>query len=274
MKQRVLTAIVLLIFLGVVLFFYHTLFFHLVISAIAAIAVFELLWPTGYLKNKFLVAISVAYAFIAPFFATHSIPHFSVYVTIAYFVILFAVLLLRHNEVPFQGIATAFFVSLAIPIAFSSLILIREEPHNLFYTLLICVGAWVCDSGAYFVGRAFGKHKMAPQISPNKTIEGGIGGVLTTMVMFLLFCFGYQWIQARYFDTVLSFNIWYVLLLSVICAFIGMVGDLLASVVKRQTGIKDFGHIMPGHGGIMDRFDSFLLVAPTLYMIVRMLPIF
>ena len=130
------------------------------------------------------------------------------------------------------------------------------------------VAAWIADTAAYFVGRAFGKHKLCPLISPHKTVEGAIGGVFFAVLFFVLFCFGYSKLRSGVHISYLAATID-----GAVCAVMGIVGDLMASVVKRQRGIKDFGHIMPGHGGVMDRFDSFLFVAPTLYLILQVLPI-
>ena len=122
---------------------------------------------------------------------------------------------------------------------------------------------WIADTGAYFSGVALGKHKLCPEISPKKTIEGFIGGILTTGIVYLIAFCVYDGFE---FKTAI-----FAFLIGIVCAVIGTVGDLSASMVKRQIGFKDYGKIMPGHGGLMDRFDSILFVLPTFYAFVTLL---
>ena len=274
MKQRIISALVGLVVLFAVLFLYDTIVFNFAISIVGAIAVYELLHSTGYVKSWLILGVSLIYALIVPFFSTMDIRGMQIWVTLAYFCVLFAVLLIAHQKVQFQEIAVAFFISLLVPMALAMLVLMRDRSaHGMFYTLLVCVASWVADSAAYFVGRAFGKHKMAPLISPNKTVEGAIGGVVFSAIFFLLFCGGYQQIMLRFFNQQIEIAWLSAFGVGVLCTVMGVIGDLMASVVKRQTGIKDFGNIMPGHGGVMDRFDSFLFVAPTLYLALQFFPI-
>jgi phosphatidate cytidylyltransferase len=143
-----------------------------------------------------------------------------------------------------------------------------DEKHGLFLLLIALCGGWFADSGAYFVGRKFGtkfiKKRLAPTISPKKTWEGFFGGVVTNMIVFPLIYFVYD-------AFVRDFDIGYfaVILLGVICAVFGTIGDLIYSALKRKIGIKDFGRIMPGHGGILDRFDSVITVAPVFLLCVN-----
>ncbi len=273
MKQRVISALVALCVLVMVLFFYNTIVFNAAIAIISVVAVFELLCATKYVSNRVMVLASLVYAAIVPFFGTIPMARFPIYVTLGYFVVLFAILLFQHTKVKFEELTIAFFVSLVVPLGFSILVYIRDHyDHGLFYTLLVCVAAWIADSAAYFVGRAFGKHKLCPLISPHKTVEGAIGGVFFAVVFFLLFCWGYSLFRENQ-DILVHISYGAAAFDGAFCAVVGIVGDLMASVIKRQRGIKDFGNIMPGHGGVMDRFDSFLFVAPTLYLILQVFPI-
>lgn len=126
--------------------------------------------------------------------------------------------------------------------------------------------AFTADSGAYFVGRALGKHKLAPVISPNKTVEGAAGGVLCAMLFMGLY--GLVLKQAFQFDVIT----WYAVLYGALGAGASILGDLGFSAVKRQMNLKDYGNLIPGHGGILDRFDSMMLVAPLMEILLRMLP--
>lgn len=275
MKQRIISAAVALVILVGVFAFYETFVLNIAISIISALAVFELLHATGYVKSRAVLTFSLCYALVVPFFSTLRIHGMQVYVTLAYFVLMFGTLLMFHNSIRFEEIAISFFISLVVPTALSSIVLMRDlyQRHGFLYILLCCVAAWISDSCAYFAGRAFGKHKMAPQISPHKTVEGAIGGVAGCCGFFMLTCWLYQQYAAHFLKETILFSWGTLAVVAVFCSLISIVGDLLASVVKRQTGIKDFGKIMPGHGGIMDRFDSFLFVAPTIYLISLYFPI-
>jgi len=127
---------------------------------------------------------------------------------------------------------------------------------NLLF-LFIC--AWLSDTGAYFAGRFFGKHKLIPKVSPKKTVEGAIGGIVSAVLFSVIYAFC--------MDKIWQIDAHYVLIaiFAVLAAALGQAGDLLASMIKRYCGIKDFGKIMPGHGGLLDRCDSLVLIAPLLY---------
>jgi phosphatidate cytidylyltransferase len=135
---------------------------------------------------------------------------------------------------------------------------------NLGIALILAMTA---DTGAYFFGRAFGKHKLAPVISPKKTVEGAIGGVLSTVLLMELYCL--------LFDKAFGYNMNYVnaAIYGVLGSSLSIVGDLTFSVIKRQVGIKDYGKILPGHGGILDRFDSMTVVAPLTELLVLLIPV-
>ena len=138
--------------------------------------------------------------------------------------------------------------------------------------LLILCFAWGGDTAAYFAGRAFGRHKLAPIVSPHKTVEGAVGGVLGSMAAGCVLTLVYSLLSAKY--NVISIQVQpkhYLVLLGMgaVASVLGILGDLFASSVKRQVGIKDYGTIFPGHGGILDRFDSVMFIAPFVCIAVR-----
>ena len=142
----------------------------------------------------------------------------------------------------------------------------------IYFILLILCFAWGGDTAAYFAGRAFGKHKLAPIVSPHKTVEGAGGGVLGSMAAGCVLTLVYSLLSARH--NVLSIQVQprhYLVLLGMgaVASVLGILGDLFASSVKRQVGIKDYGTIFPGHGGILDRFDSVMFIAPFVCIAVR-----
>jgi phosphatidate cytidylyltransferase len=139
---------------------------------------------------------------------------------------------------------------------FSLCILIRDKNHGSALIWLVFIIAWCSDTFAYYVGRSMGKHKLCPLVSPKKTVEGSIGGILGSIVGVLIW---------GYFNRGIDFH-WYQLIILAMCgSVISQIGDLSASLIKRYIGIKDYGNIMPGHGGILDRFDSILFAAPVVY---------
>ena len=142
----------------------------------------------------------------------------------------------------------------------------------IYFILLILCFAWGGDTAAYFAGRAFGRRKLAPIVSPHKTVEGAVGGVLGSMAAGCVLTLAYSLLSAKY--NVISIQVQpkhYLVLLGMgaVASVLGILGDLFASSVKRQVGIKDYGTIFPGHGGILDRFDSVMFIAPFVSIAVR-----
>lgn len=195
----------------------------------------------------------------------------------AYAFLLFLVLIRYHDTLRIEQISLAFFFGMMVPFSFSTMLFIHDRyqtPVSVMYLLITLGGAWLTDTGAYFVGRAFGKHKMAPQISPHKTVEGAVGGVLVNLLCYFGMVLLYITCAKQLFGVTIAVNYLALGCLAPLASMAGILGDLTASVIKRQCGIKDFGSIMPGHGGVMDRFDSVLFVAPTVYMYLHYVEIF
>jgi CDP-diglyceride synthetase len=133
------------------------------------------------------------------------------------------------------------------------------EGYGKLTLLFVFICAWLSDIGAYFTGRFFGKHKLIPKVSPKKTVEGAIGGIVSAVLFSLVYalCLNKFWqIDVHYLS---------IAIFAIFASILGQAGDLLASMIKRYCGIKDFGKIMPGHGGLLDRCDSIVLIAPLLY---------
>lgn len=274
MKQRIITAIVALGILCVIIGFFETPAFNFAIGVLSAVAVYELLHSTGYVENRFVLSVCIIFAFIFPALHFKVLNRHIILVSMLFLVVLGFCFLVGHDTISLQAICTGFLVSLVVPVVFSVSIVIRDRfyPDGLFFYLLALAGGWLTDSGAYFIGVFFGKHKLAPNISPKKTIEGAVGGLVTTVIGYLLLGFGYSLYRGASGD---SITVAYPVLAAggLICAIAAILGDLFASVIKRQTGIKDYGHIFPGHGGVMDRFDSVLFVSPVIYAIISFFPI-
>ena len=156
-------------------------------------------------------------------------------------------------------IMSAFFGVVYVAVMLSFILLTRNLPDGKFIVWLIFLCSWGCDTCAYCVGMLIGKHKMAPVLSPKKSVEGGIGGVVGAGLLGVIYAAAIQGPMVEY---------------AVICgigALISMVGDLAASAIKRNQGIKDYGKLIPGHGGILDRFDSVIFTAPVIYYLAKII---
>lgn len=153
-----------------------------------------------------------------------------------------------------------FFGLFYVAVLLSFIYLTRQMPHGQYIVWLIFLASWGCDTCAYCVGKLFGKHKMTPVLSPHKSVEGGIGGVVGAMLLTLIYLLIIQDAMHIHTGTIVLLS-----LSSGVGALISMVGDLAASAIKRNYGIKDYGKLIPGHGGVLDRFDSVIITAPIIY---------
>lgn len=265
MKERMISAFFGILLLLVVIFS-EKMVLGIAVLLITWIAMLEVFAATGLIRHRPMIVISM----LMPIFVELGFLQNNNRLTLAiylYLVLLFVCLLINHKEHSFADLATTFAVTLWISLFFSHLVGTRQMDHGLMLLWLVFIGAWGTDSLAYFCGRAFGKHKLAPIVSPKKTIEGAIGGAVGCAVVMLL----YGLILSHFYSMHVE---WVALgILGLLCGVVSQLGDLSASLVKRQYGIKDFGHIMPGHGGVMDRFDSISFVAPLVFYFVQQFPI-
>lgn len=166
----------------------------------------------------------------------------------------------RFPRYPAAQVMTAFFCAFYPAVLFCFVYLTRELEHGIYLVWMIFISSWICDTCAYLAGMAFGKHRLAPILSPKKSVEGAVGGVLGSALVGALF--------ARVFLVPASGDggaVWAAALIGALGAVISQVGDLAASAIKRNHEIKDYGKLIPGHGGVMDRFDSVLFTAPVIY---------
>lgn len=276
MKQRIISALAGLVLLAVILFMYDTLVFNIAVTAVAVMAVYEVLCATKYVKNKTLAVMCILFSAFVPWFRFSSISYISTALCFTFAAALFILLLKKHKTMRIEEVGLSFLVSLIVPLAFSTLIALRDNNSKyvgLFYILLSLGVAWFNDSGAYFAGRAFGKHKLCPEISPKKTVEGAIGGIIANVVLNGVYANVFALIVKNKMGMEIEINWLALCIFAAIGAVLGIIGDLSASIVKRQCAIKDFGNIMPGHGGVLDRFDSWLFVGPFLYSFIQFFPI-
>ena len=266
MKTRVITAVVGIAVLVLVMLTFNTLLFNLIVAAVALIGMHEVYAALGFDKRDWLLyAVQVPYTLLV-MLSSYQVARQSV-MPVSFALLLFycIYLVVRNGSVSYQKVSGLVFFSGIILFCFYSLI------HRKILLPVLCF-AWGGDTCAYFAGRAFGRHKLCPKVSPKKTVEGAIGGVLGTMLFGVIITVAYSLIADRteaFTQSNIGVSMYLIIaLLGVVAAVLGIYGDLFASVVKRQCGIKDYGTIFPGHGGILDRFDSVMFIAPFVSMVI------
>ena len=181
-----------------------------------------------------------------------------------YVVTAFIYAIVKAGEVKFVQVLAGIFAVMAIPYSFSAFLRMEASGIHRAYLLLPFILSFACDTFAYFAGMAFGKHKLAPKVSPKKTIEGSIGGMAGNVVCGLIFAF----VMDRFFGGSIGYGV--MALLALACSIVAQVGDLSFSLIKREFGIKDYGHLFLEHGGVLDRFDSVLFVTPVIEIILNL----
>ena len=268
MKTRLIAGVSLIAVLLLVVLVLDKSIAAMILGLLQAIAAYELLYRTRLITNPRLVIYSAAMAFgIAVWSYYEAVHAYLVLMVLVYFLLLFSEMMRDHVKIRFEMLAMCFVGGMVVPYLMSSLLRILTLGIGRYMILIPFVIACVCDAGAYFVGVKFGKHKLAPVVSPNKTIEGALAGLACGMLAMLLY--------AVILDLFLKFdvNYGYAALYGLLGGIVGELGDLCFSIIKRQTGIKDYGNLIPGHGGVLDRFDSILAVAPLVEALLVILPV-
>ncbi len=269
MKTRVITAAVLIPVLLLLLMVAPTIVAAIVWGLMLAIAAYELLFCTGLVRETRLVVYAAIMAFGTAIWSHFDAIHAYGQIGLMIFAgILFAEMMLSHVKLTFDKICMCMVAGFVIPFLLSSLVRILIMSRVGRYMVLIpFVVAFSSDAGAYFAGRFFGQHKLAPVISQHKTVEGAVGGVICAVVGMIIYCVVLQFVFQ------FSVNYGFAIIYGLLGSLVGIFGDLCFSVVKRQTGIKDYGNLIPGHGGILDRFDSMMMVGPLMESLLILIPL-
>ena len=268
MKKRVVTAAILIPVLVLVALVAPKIVAAVVWGVLLMIGVYELLYTTGLVQHPRMVLYSALMAF-----ATSLWSHYGANQGIAllgilvFFILLFSELMANHVKISLEMITYCFFAGAILPFLLCAIIRILSMASGRYLIAIPFVVAFLSDAGAYFAGSTFGKHKLAPVVSPNKTVEGVIGGLVSAMVGMLVY--------AVLLQLVFRFQVNYgaALLYGFLGSAVGVFGDLSFSIIKRLSGIKDFGTLIPGHGGFYDRFDSMVTVAPLMEALILLLPV-
>lgn len=264
MKTRILTAAVLLAIFVPILWFSHLIVYPIAMAILAGVAVFELLRCRGLHRDLPVsvgaIALAACLTLLARF-APGAKQHLGI-VAVVFFLFtlyLFAVTVLRAGALRYGDLMGAVGGTFYLTVAFSSMVLLRDLPNGVLLFLLPFVGSWVTDTFAYFTGRLIGRHKLAPAISPKKTVEGSIGGIVFAVGAFAAFgvIAAARGVAPRYPA---------LLVCGLLVSVVSQIGDLALSAIKREQGIKDYGRLFPGHGGVLDRFDSVIATAPLILL--------
>ena len=284
MKQRIISGLVmgvvvtLVVALGINI---SNVIINVFVAVIAALGVVELVCNAIGIRNRIFKILTAAYTVIMVVmlsswlenvvrmanifkgngaavqidFSEIYMPLVAAMITALYFVVCAVLILVKHTDFDIAKIVALCGMPLFLAFSFSTMSSIVASTGGIYYLLLVFNFSCICDMGAYFVGVSIGKTKLCPEISPKKTVEGALGGIVSSVIASLVItlCFGH-------FGKILP-----VMLLTIPLCAVGMVGDLFASIIKRKVGIKDYGNLIPGHGGILDRVDSILFISPLVY---------
>ena len=271
MKTRIITAVVGIPVLLLLLLVADKWIAAVVWGLLLAVGTYELLFGTGLVREPRLVIYSCVMAFLVTMWSYFGAVHaYLLLLTMAFLVVLFGEIMHAHVKVTFQKICLCAMAGFVVPFMLSSLIRILTMKIGRYVILVPFIVAFSNDAGAYFAGRYFGRHKMAPVLSQHKTVEGAVGGVIATVVSMILYALVMSLpVKALSFKV----NYLYAAIYGFVGALAGIFGDLCFSVIKRQTGIKDYGKLLPGHGGVLDRFDSMMMVGPLMEALLLLIPV-
>lgn len=238
-----------------------------VMSLFAAVGVYEILKCVGMLKfplvaiPSFITSIGAQFILRIPGYNGDKGTTAILFLFLIYALMIMMSAVFSKKAIKFTDAAVSAIMTIYISFGFTSLILLRGKEYGVILLVLAILIPWVADGAAYFVGRFFGKHKLIPDVSPKKTVEGAVGGIVGVCIITLIFGL----VMHLGFGKIPNYSI--LLALAFVGGLLSMCGDLIASLLKREYGVKDYGHLFPGHGGVMDRFDSIISVSILMYFI-------
>lgn len=259
MKTRIITGAALVVVLAAMLLTPPVVLTAAIIL-ISIIGLYEFYKATGMWDKKCVCTVGLLAAVAMPFLHSYVNPRYYMLMLYGFMFLLFLSMLIKHKTVSVTDAAMVIFSVVYVPYFLTNLLYIREMNCGNVLIWLPFVGAFLTDTCAYFAGVFLGKHKLCPNISPKKTIEGSLGGILGCMGA----CMLYGLILEKAWA--LDVNYLNLAILGIIMAIVSQIGDLSASIIKRKFGIKDYGKLFPGHGGILDRLDSVIMIAPIVYI--------
>ena len=261
MKSRILVAVVGVPVLAWVVLAAPTLVMMAALCLLSGIAAGELMKCVG-VKGKSLFNVLTIAAAACTVEWYYDRPELIALLWVVYVAAAFACAIVKASEIKVVQVLAGLFAVIAIPYSFSAFLRIQAMGLHRAYLLLPFILSFACDTFAYFAGLTFGKHKLAPKVSPKKTVEGSIGGICGNVVCGLLFAF----VMDRFFGGSIGYGA--MAILAFCCSIVAQIGDLSFSLIKREFGVKDYGRLFLEHGGVLDRFDSVLFVAPVIELVL------
>lgn len=257
MKTRIISGLVMAVIVAAVLavgFLWAPIVITITVAALAAAAVYELIHNAAGIKNLAVVIGACVFTALAVILGQVLYIYGFFTAVVLYCIYAAIMVLVNHKEFDLGKIALVYGLPVPFMVAFYFLNVIINRDGGIYYLLLLLNFSSVCDMGAYFTGVTIGKHKLCPEISPKKTVEGAIGGIVSSIIFTVVISLLFN-----------KFSI-AVMILTVPLCILGMIGDLFASAIKRSVGLKDYSNLIPGHGGIMDRLDSIIMIAPFMFV--------
>ena len=267
MKQRLITAAVGVCIVVPIFIFSDTFAWEIFITLCSVIGTFELVRALRLMARPELSLPSLLYALIVPLFSGSNYQVIFDLKVLYLCIMLFSGIVVNRCDSP-EKVCLAAAFTVYVVASFASLLLLRRMDIGAYLFMLVFVGAWMTDSFAYFVGRFCGRHKLCPKISPKKTVEGAIGGWVGCIVCFLIYGFIIETFTDKSADYLL------LILTGAVIGVVSQMGDLVASALKRRVKIKDFSNLLPGHGGVLDRFDSVMSVSVFLLFFASRVALF
>lgn len=257
MVKRFLTGFIALLLFVPVLYFSETIAFPIIIGLLSAFSVYEFAACIGFFSKKMNYLLPVVLmAFLAPITARIE-PNWLILLGFLVFIYLLFLTVFGYDKIHIDSISTLLYGFIYTAVGFAFLVMVRDMAPERY--LLIFIAAWCTDTFAYMGGRLFGKRKLCPNLSPKKTVAGAVSGIVGTVCGFVVF--GIITVSLGG-----SFNFVKYCIFAVLGSVVAQIGDLSASAIKRHYGVKDYGSLFPGHGGVIDRFDSVLPLSLGAYL--------
>ncbi len=269
MKQRIITGAAIALLMIAIFLLSGTVVYPIIMTLLCIIGTWEMLGCIRQRDNALMSVPAMVVSLLAPivscFFGYGSV----LVIVMLYILVLLSESVFFDERVKVKEVSEVFMTSLYVVLCFCALLRLRYiEVGAEYIYLLVFIAAWVTDTFAYFTGFLFGRHKLIPKISPKKTVEGAIGGVISCIIAFII----YGVVVEKALDV--QMNLIVLAVVGFFMSIFSMVGDLIASSIKRTYGIKDYSNLFPGHGGVLDRFDSIMILSPILLFVVENVAIF
>jgi phosphatidate cytidylyltransferase len=267
MKTRLLSAAILLPVCFLIIWALPKAVCAVAIAALCALMAYELLYRTGVVRHTRMIVYTMIAAFLVPIWS-----HLGMNDTIGqlgqllFFCAIFGEMLYNHVKIRFEMIGFCLLAGIVIPYFMAAIVRILDLYTGRDLIIIPLILAFLPDSGAYFIGIRYGKRKLAPTVSPKKSVEGALGGLAVAVIGMLV----YAVVMDIATDREVSYSL--ALVYAVLGAAADVFGDLIFSAIKRQMGIKDYGNVIPGRGGALDRFDSMIVVAPLTEILISLIP--